>query len=93
MFGGELGEGTGTRPVGNADVDDHECYGLRVGYMATDRVGVEVGYLHDDTRLVAQGGLFEPDQGLGGLDLDILEGSVLFHERDGSAPSWRSGWE
>ncbi len=79
MFGGKLPNGSTSAFDESVDVDDHATWGLRVGYMATDVFGFEMAYLQDRTSVVSRGGLFEPNERLADLDLDMLEATMLFH--------------
>jgi hypothetical protein len=79
VFGGTLQKGATNLFDEDVDVDDHSAWGLRIGYNVTSRFGIEASYLHEETRLVSRGGLFEPNTALVDMDVDMLEGTMLFH--------------
>lgn len=78
IFGGELDAGSSGFPQ-STDVDDDGGFGLRLGYNVNDVFGIELSYLHENTELISEGDLFEPDRHLADMDIDMLEGAMLFH--------------
>jgi hypothetical protein len=88
LFGGEFANGSNSLFAGRVDVDDHDTFGIRVGYNFSQVSEFEVQASRSDTHFVSHdsGDLFGPGgERLGDLRIDYFLGYGTFNFGHGRA--------